>query len=58
MSTLAVTYGDGSFQPIAESFARRFAELNGIEALAIDPLDAPALDDPSWVKAFLWDLVP
>ncbi len=58
MSTLAVTYGDGSFQPIAESFAHRFAEINGVEAIAIDPLDAPALDDPSWVKAFLWDLVP
>ncbi len=58
MSTLAVTYGDGSFQPIAESFARRFAEINGVESLAIDPLDAPPLDDPSWIKAFLWDLVP
>jgi len=58
MSTLAVTFGNGSFQPIAESFARRFASLNGIKALAIDPLDAPPLEDPSWIKAWLWDLVP
>jgi len=58
MSTLAVTFGDGLLQPIAEGSARRFAELNGIEALAIDPLDAPPLEDPTWVKAFLWDLVP
>lgn len=58
MNTLGVTYGDGSFQPVAESFAKRFAELNGIDAIAINPLDAPALEDPTWVKAFLWDLVP
>lgn len=58
MRTLAVTFGNGSFQPIAESFARRFAALNGIKTLAVNPLDAPALEDPSWVKAWVWDLVP
>lgn len=58
MSTLAVTFGNGSFQLIAETFARRFEKLNGIKAVALDPLGVPALEDPSWVKAWLWDLVP
>lgn len=58
MSTLAVTFGNGSFQPLAETFARRFSALNGIDAMAIDPMDAPPLEDPSWIKAWLWDLVP
>jgi hypothetical protein len=58
MRTLAVTFGDHFYQWIAKAFAKRFEELNGIEAMAIDPLKCPNLEDPIWVKAWLWDLVP
>lgn len=58
MRTIAVTFGDVMYQQIAEDLAKRFQDLNDIEALAIDPMNAPSLKDISWIKAWVWDLVP
>ncbi len=58
MNTLAVTFGDALYEPIAKVFAKRFQELNGIDTVAIDPKDCPPLEHVSWIKAWIWDLVP
>lgn len=58
MRTITVTFGDVMYQQIAEVLAERFQDLNGIEAMAIDPMKAPNLEDVAWIKAWVWDLVP
>lgn len=58
MRTVAVTFGDGNFLPIATAMAKRFEKLNGIEVVLLDIDKLPPMDHAGWSKTCMWDQLP
>lgn len=58
MKTVALTFGDGVYVDWTGIFAQRFEELNGISTRVIRIEEVPPMPHGTWVKAFLWEMVP
>lgn len=58
MKTVGVTFGDGVFLPIAQAMAKRFSEVNKLEAIVLDIDRLPPMDHASWSKSCMWDQLP
>lgn len=55
MKTVAVTFGDGRYEPICQAMARRFETINGIRTVILDIDKLPPMPHAAWSKICIWD---